>query len=448
MQIKFKQQSLIPTYQCNFQGKKRERVANLINEDRMVDSFINLTKVDTGSKEKIAEKGVIPSTNGQRVLAELLAGKLKELGLADVHIDEHSILTATLGSNIGDESPVIGLLAHLDTSEDVPNKNVKPQVHNYKGGDIKLKGNTVISVSDLEKYVGQRVITSNGKTLLGADDKAGIAEILEVMNIYKENPHLKHPKIRIAFTPDEETGVGIKKMDIKQFGADLAYTIDGDLPQIVENGSFNAFNPEIIIKGKNTHSGYAYNKMINSIKIAQSFINKLPKNQSPETTKGKQGYFHVEGIQGSAEKTTINMLVRDFNYEKVKKRVSFVEELAKKIQNKYPQCTITVDPKEKYHNMKEKLDEFPEVVEYAKKGVQRSSLKPETKLIRGGTDGSQLSLKGLLTPNLGAGGHNFHSKSEFLPIDEMKKCVENIVNIMFVWAENSKKVMPKILLRR
>jgi len=436
-----------PRNDYSFKAKKQNEVHSLINTNRMVDSFISLAKVDTGSNEKIAEKQ-IPSTNGQKTLAKMLEEQLRKLNLNNVEVDEHSIVTATLESNIGENSPIVGLFAHMDTSPDSPNKNVKPQIHDYKGGDIKLSNGTVIPSGDLKDCIGKRIITSNGRTLLGADDKAGIAEILEVMNVYKENPELKHPKIRIAFTPDEETGMGIDEFDIKRFGADFAYTIDGDLPSIIENESFNAFNPEIIIKGKNVHPGYAYNKMVNSITIANKFINELPQNQTPSTTKGRQGYFHVEQIKGKEDETKIGMLLRDFDYTKAQKRIEFLQNLAKRIQDENSGCSIKINPNEKYHNMKESLDGLPEVVEYAKEGIKRSGLKAKTMAIRGGTDGSELSLKGLLTPNIGAGGRNFHSKTEFLPIEDMTKCAENIINIITIWAENSAKIMPKILLRR
>lgn len=431
----------------SFTAKEKPQVASFINTDRMVDSFISLAKIDSGSKEKIAMKKT-PSTQGQVVLANILAQRLREMGLTNVDVDEHAFVTATLAGNIGENSPKIALLAHMDTSEDSPSKNVKPIIHDYKSGDLKLSKKSVISAQDLKNYVGQKIITSNGQTLLGADDKAGIAEIIEAINVFKEHPELKRPHIKIVFTPDEETGFGIAKCDIKKIGADFAYTVDGDLPNIVEDGSFNAFNPEIVIKGKNVHTGYAYKKMISANDLANEFMNSLPKNQRPVSTKGKQGYLHVTDIKGNVNKAKINMYVRDFDYEKVKSRVDFLKNVCKELEKKYPGSSVTLLPNERYRNMKEKLNEFPQVVEFAKKAIKRSGLKPKTVLIRGGTDGSRLSLKGLLTPNLGAGGHNFHSKMEFLPIEDMKKCTENILNLMMIWAENSKKIMPKILLRR
>jgi len=422
-------------------------ILKLINVDRMVDFFVRIAKVDTGSKESLAEKGVIPSSENQKILANVLVGKLEALGLTDVYLDEHFVVTATLASNIGNDAPVIGLLAHMDTSFDVPTGPVKPLIHDYNGGDLKLTPKVVIQADDLKKYKGQKIITTNGKTLLGADDKAGIAEIIEAISVFKENPQLRHPNIRIAFTPDEETGMGATKFDIKRFGADVAYTIDGDLPSVIENESFNAFNPEIVINGKNVHTGYAKGKMINSVKVANWIIGKLPKNETPEMTSGRQGFFHVNEIKGNTTKTTMKMLVRDHDFDIANQRIDLLKKLIEQAQEKFG-CIISFNPKEKYRNMKSEIDKLPEVVDYAKEGIKKSGLIPETVAIRGGTDGSHLSLHGLLTPNLGAGGHNFHSKSEFLPVEEMKKCAENIVNIMIVWAEKSKEVMPKLLLRR
>lgn len=421
-------------------------VSNFINTERMVDSFINLAKIDSGSNEELAEKKT-PSSDGQKKVASVLKKELEKIGLTDIKMDEYSIVTATLESNIG-ESPVVGLLAHMDTSPDAPSKSIQLQINDYKGGDIALKESTVVPAKKLEPYIGQKIITSDGTTLLGADDKAGIAEILESLRVFKEHPELKHPKIRIAFTPDEEVGMGTEHFDIKKFGADVAYTVDGDLPHIIEDESFNAFNPEIIIKGKSTHCGAAKEDgMINSIKVANWIINKLPKNQAAETTEKKQGYYHVDAISGNVSETKMNMLVRDHNYERAKLRVAFLQDIVKQAEKKF-HCEISFDPKERYHNMKQEIKEFPEVVNFAKEGLKRSGLTPQIKAIRGGTDGSELSLKGLLTPNLGAGGQNFHSKSEFLPVEDMKKCTSNILNTLIVWAEKSKKVMPKILARR
>lgn len=448
MRVSFNQDISVRKNNYSFKGADANpiNVSSFINTNRMVDSFISMAKIDTGSSEELAEKQ-IPSTDRQKILANILVEKLKNMGLSDVNMDEYSFVTATLEGNLGTNSPVVGLLSHIDTSSDAPTANVNPKIHDYKGGDIELAEDTTIPAKDLESYIGQKIITSEGTTLLGADDKAGIAEILESIKVFQEHPELKHPKIRIAFTPDEETGMGIDKFDIKKFGADIAYTIDGDLPSVIENESFNAFNPEIVIKGKSSHCGYAKGKMINSIKVANWIIKKLPNSQSPETTEKKQGYYHVDSINGTVAETKLNMLVRDHDFERAKNRLAFLQEIINEAQEKF-KCEITFNPKERYHNMKEEIDKFSEVLEYAKEGMKRSGLIPKTVAIRGGTDGSNLSLRGLPTPNLGTGGQNFHSKTEFLPISDMVKCTANILNTMMVWAENAKKVMPKILARR
>lgn len=448
MRVSFNQGLYMKKNNCTFSGSSTEKnVSSLINTDRMVDSFISMAKIDTGSKEKFAEKGIIPSTDKQKVFANILIEKLNKLGLSEINMDDHYIVTATLDSNIEKNSPVVGLLAHMDTNEDAPTGPVKPIIRDYKSGDIKLTKAISIPANDLKDYQNQKIITTNGKTLLGADDKAGIAEILEAINVFKENPNLKHPKIRIAFTPDEETGEGALKFNIKSFGADVAYTIDGKSPHEIEDESFNAFNPKFTVEGHNIHTGYAKDKMINSVRITNWILSKLPENEIPEKTEEREGFFHLHSIKGDESKTKVEMLIRDHDYDTAVKRVELLKDIIEQARKIFG-CKIVFDPNQKYLNMKTKIDELPEVIEYAKEGIEKSGLKPKTIAIRGGTDGSYLSLNGLLTPNLGAGSHNFHSKTEFLPIEEMKKCTENIINIMAVWAEKSKEIMPKILARR
>lgn len=423
------------------EGKQMKSPEYLINEQRLIDTFIKMAKIDTGSNEELAETK-IPSTDCQKDFARILHNKLTEMGLKNVQTDEYGFVTAVLKSNIGD-SPVIGLLAHMDTSSEAPAAGVNPQIHEYNGGDIVLKNNVVIGEKELSRYKGNKIITSDGTTLLGADDKAGIAEIIEAVNVFNENPELKHPEIRIAFTPDEETGLGITKFDIEKFGADAAYTIDGDLPEIIEDETFNAFNPEIKIKGKSVHTGYAKDGgMINAVKIAAELVNKLPKDECPEKTQDRQGFYHVSSLSGNTSQAKINLLVRDHDMSKAKERIAFLEKITDEATKEYG-CEITFDKKERYHNMKEYTDKFPETVEFAKEGIRRSGLIPQTKAIRGGTDGSDLSVRGLPTPNLGAGGINFHSVRECVCVETMKKCVENILNIMAVWAENADKISKK-----
>ena len=423
----------------NFASNQKQYSAplgkNYIKQERLVDTFVKLAKIDSGSCEESAEKQ-IPSTDCQKEMAKILAKELADIGLEDVKIDENYIVSATLNSNLDKPSKTIGFIAHYDTSEDAPNKNVKPQIHQYTKGDIRLKDETVISEEDLAPYQNQEIITSDGTTLLGADDKAGIAEILEVARVFIQNPDLKHPTIKIAFTPDEETGEGILKFDINSFGADVAYTVDGTLPEIIQNETFNAFNSEIIIQGNQVHPGHAKGKMINSLEVAAWFMSKIPQNEKPQTTEGKEGFYHIDKISGTVGETKINMLIRDHDLEKAKNRTKFIEELCKEAEEKFG-CKIGLNTKECYLNMKEYIDKCPEVMKNAIEGIKRSELTPKCEAIRGGTDGSELSAQGLPTPNLGAGGLNFHSKAEFLPVSSLVKCCENIFNIIQCWSDNN-----------
>lgn len=422
------------------------KMEKLINQDRLVESFIRYAKIDTGSNPEIAETK-IPSTEKQFDLANLLADELRNLGLQDVNVNEHCVVTAKLPANIED-APIVALFAHVDTAHDVPTGVVKPQIHDYKGGDIKLSNGTVISAEDLKPEIGHKIITSDGTTLLGADDKSGVAEIMEAITVLVENPDIKRPEIKVVFTPDEETGIGLSIFDTKNFEADLAYTVDGGAPHELDTETFNAFEPTITITGKVVHCGYAYKKMVSAVEVANEFISKLPKNQTPATTKGRQGYFFVNEISGSAQQTTIKMLVRDFDLKQAKKRVEFLEKTLKKIEKKHKGCEIAFNPRPIYQNMKEYLNEMPEVITYAEEGIRRSGLTPVRNSVRGGTDGSHLTLEGLLTPNLGAGGINFHSQTEFVSAETMTKCCENVLNIVNVWAEKAPEIMPKIKSRR
>ena len=419
----------------------------LIDKKRLTENFIKYVKYDTGSNPEIAETK-IPSSDKQKEFSNVLIEDLKNLGLENVHSDEHCFVYATLPANSDKKLPVIALFAHMDTNTDVPSGPVYPQIHNYEKGDIILNGDTKISQSDLEKFKGHTIITSDGTTLLGADDKAGIAEIVEVVNVLKENPDIEHPTLNIVFTPDEETGMGINSFDIKSIDADFAYTVDGSSPAAVDTETFNAYNPEITIEGKVVHCGYAYKKMTNALIVANEFISELPENERPETTKDKQGYFFVNEISGNANSVKIKMLVRDFDSNKVVKRIQFLEKIIAKLKDKYGDCKIEFKPNKKYSNMKEKLNEFPQVIDFAEEGIRRSGFTPERMFIRGGTDGSALTLMGLLTPNLGAGGVNFHSKSEFVSVETMAKCAENILNIINVWTEKADSVTDLIEKRR
>lgn len=425
---------------------QQNKYAKYINTERLQDTFIKMAKVDTGSCEA-TKNGVGPSTLKQLEFAKLLAIDLEEIGLTDIDIDENGILTATMKGNIGDNSPVVGLIAHMDTSEKAPTGPVKPQIHRYKQGDIRLKDGIIIDKKDLAPYKNHTIITSDGTTLLGADDKAGIAEILEALKVFNERPELKRPTLKIAFTPDEEIATGVENFNLKKFGADLAYTVDGIEADVIHTETFNAYNPEITIEGIEVHAGYAYGKMINSITIANEIISKLP-NERPENTKDREGYYHVDSISGDVAKVTMKMLIRDFDAKEAEKRVTNLANIINDVEKEYPNCKITFIPNKRNSNMKEKLNDFPQVVEIAKKGLEMSGFLPVEAAVRGGTDGSQLTLRGLPTPNLGTGGMNYHSIKEFVSLDVMKKCTENIINIVSLWAENAQEVMPQIIERR
>jgi len=353
---------------------------------------------------------------------------------------------ATLPSNVDWNVPVIGFNSHVDTSPEVSGANVNPIIHkNYQGGDIVLPKapDQVIEWDNnpaLHNCIGHDIITTDGTTLLGADDKAGIAEIMGALTYLVENPEIKHGKIRIAFTVDEEVGAGTDHFDVKEFGADFAYTIDGETVGEIEDETFCADTAIVTIKGVNVHPGYAKGKMINGIKIGAELIGRLPKDtMSPETTEGREGYLHPHAFKGAVENTEIVFLVRDFTVEGLEEKEKFLQQICDELSEKYAPAAVSMEVKESYRNMKYKIDEHPEVVEYAMEAVQRSGIKPIKNLIRGGTDGARLSYEGLPTPNIFTGGHNFHSQKEWISIQDMEKAVETIVNLVQIWAEKSKK---------
>jgi tripeptide aminopeptidase len=410
-------------------------------EYTVVDRFLKYVKYDTQSAEN---SDTYPSSEKQKILGKELVAELKEMGLTDALMDEYGYVTATLESNLDRKVPTIGLIAHLDTSPDVSGADVKPIVHRkYQGGDLVLPGDPsqIIHYNEnpaLEKQVGNIIITSDGTTLLGADNKAGIAEIFDAIHHLVKNPTINHGRIRIAVTPDEEIGQGTKYFDVKKFGADYAYTIDGETAAEVEDETFCADAVTIKITGKNVHPGYAKNKMINSIKIAAAIIDKLPKNRlSPETTEKRQGYVHPNNLTGTVEETTIKFLIRDFTVEGLKQHEQFLKELTDQVMKDYPKAKLDFNVEESYRNMKYKLAGDPKVVEYALEAVRRSGIEPKKNIIRGGTDGAMLSYKGLLTPNIFTGGHNFHSKQEWISVQDMQKAVEVIVNLIQIWAEKA-----------
>ncbi len=406
---------------------------------QVVERFLKYVKYDTQSSES---SETYPSTEKQKELGKVLVEELKEIGLTEVQLDEYGYVTGTLEANIDKQIPVIGLIAHLDTSPDVSGKNVKPTIHkNYQGGDIVLSGDTsqIIQYSEnpaLKNQVVNDIITSDGTTLLGADNKAGIAEIFDAMHHLIQHPEIKHGKIRIAVTPDEEIGSGTKYFDVNKFGADYAYTVDGETLGEIEDETFCADSVVLIIKGVNVHPGYAKNKMLNSMKIAAKILDQLPKDRlSPETTEKRQGYIHPNTMTGSVEKTIIKFLIRDFTVEGLQELEAFLKNLAEKIVAEYPKAQLEFKVEESYRNMKYKLDEEPKVTEYALEAVKRSDIKPIKNIIRGGTDGARLSYNGLLTPNIFTGGHNFHSKLEWVSVQDMQKAVEVIVNLVKIWTE-------------
>jgi tripeptide aminopeptidase len=406
-----------------------------------VDRFLKYVKYDTQSSE---ESTSFPSTEKQKVLSEELVKELKEIGLEDAHMDEHGYVIATLPSNTDKDVPVIGFIAHVDTSPAVTGENVNPIIHrNYQGGDIKLPNdpNQVIEVKnnpELKEMKGFDIITTDGTTLLGADNKAGVSEIMDAMNYFIQHPEVKHGTIKVCFTPDEEVGRGTEKFDVKKFGAKYAYTVDGSARGEVESETFSADGVSIKIHGKNIHPGYAKGKMVNSIKVAAEFINNLPKDKlSPETTENREGYVHCVSLNGSEELTTMKFIIRDFDTPKLKEYEDFLKKLAEETVAKYPGARLEFDVVEQYRNMKEVIDQHPQVVEYALEALSRLNIKPIMKPIRGGTDGSRLSFMGLPTPNIFAGEHSFHSKLEWIAVQDMEMSVRNIVEIAKVWEEKS-----------
>ena len=417
----------------------------------IIDRLISYVTVDT---ESDPNSDTTPSSEKQWVLANQLVEELKTIGLSDVTIDENGYIMATLPSNVEYDVPVIGFVAHYDTTPDFTGANVKPQIiKNYDGKDIVLneKENIILSPNyfkDLLQYKGQTLITTDGTTLLGADDKAGITEIVTAMEYLVKNPTIKHGTLKVGFTPDEEIGRGAHKFDVEKFGADWAYTMDGSQIGELEYENFNAAGAKITIKGKSVHPGYAKDKMINSMLIANKFINKLPKDEVPEKTRGYEGFFHVHHLKGSIEETVLELIIRDHSSSKFKKRKELIEEITKKLNKKYAkqfgEDIITAEIKDQYYNMKEKVKPVMHIVDIAEEAMIELGIKPLIKAIRGGTDGCQLSYMGLPCPNIFAGGHNFHGKYEYVPVESMQKATEVIVKIAEITAEKWSKGTPDL----
>ncbi len=404
----------------------------------LTDRFLEYVKFDTQSDELT---NMTPSTPGQMVFAQHLEKELHKLGLSDISLDENGYLMATLPGNITDRNvPTVGFIAHLDTSPDMSGRHVSPRiVENYPGGDIVLNATDNIVLSpdefpELLNYVGQDLIVTDGNTLLGADDKAGVAEIISAVDFLLKHPEIKHGDIRIAFNPDEEIGQGAHKFDVARFGADWAYTMDGGEIGELEFENFNAAVATVTFKGRNVHPGYAKHKMVNSMRIANQFIIMLPRWETPEHTEGYEGFYHLVGMQGSVENTTLTYIIRDHDRDRFERRKKELEHLVRKINQEFPGC-CSIEIKDQYYNMREKIEPVMHVVEIAEEAMRQSGIPPKVQPIRGGTDGAQLSFKGLPCPNIFAGGLNFHGRYEFVPIPSMEKAKEVIVQIARLVAE-------------
>ncbi|WP_298764129.1 peptidase T [uncultured Polaribacter sp.] len=404
----------------------------MIAKELIKKRFIKYVTVNTESNPK---NPAFPSSENQWNLAKILEQDLKNIGLSDVVLDKNCYIMATLPSNINYKVPTIGFIAHIDTSPDFTGKNVKPQIiENYNGKDIVLNKteNIILSPNDFDdllQYKGQTLITTDGTTLLGADDKAGVTEIVTAMEYLIQNPEIKHGKIRICFTPDEEVGKGAHLFDVNKFGADWAYTMDGSQIGELEYENFNASSATITIKGKMVHPGYAKGKMINAMLIANEFIAALPKNEVPEKTSEYEGFYHLHDILGDVEKTILEYIIRDHDINLFEERKKQMQQIAFNLNKKIGKDLISVEIKDQYFNMKEKIEPVMHIVNIVEETMKDINIKPIIKPIRGGTDGSQLSYKGLPCPNIFAGGHNFHGRFEYVPLESMQKATELIVRI-------------------
>ncbi|AHM57793.1 peptidase T (plasmid) [Peptoclostridium acidaminophilum DSM 3953] len=405
---------------------------------KVVERFIEYIAYDTRSDE---DSNTIPTTPGQMVFARALAKELSDMGMEDVSLDENGYIMATLPSNVEKDVPVIGFIAHLDTSPEVSGANVNPRfVENYNGEDIILNEEKHIILSpkefpELKNYVGKTLITTDGNTLLGADDKAGIAEIMTAMEILLQNPHIKHGRIRVAFTTDEEIGKVGEYFDVENFGANLAYTLDGEgIGQLIYE-NFNAASAKINIYGKAVFTGEAKGRMLNSMGVAREIINHFPNDETPEHTDGYEGFYHLASFSGKVEETRLHYFIRDFDDRGFENRKSFVEDTVSSINKKYGEGTAVLEMTEQYRNMKAKIEAVKYVVDIASEAMKEVNIFPNVEPLRGGTEGARLSHMGLPTPDLSAGGHNFHSKYEFISTYAMEKSVEVILKIVELFAE-------------
>lgn len=398
----------------------------------LVERFLKYVSFDTQSSD---ETGVTPSTDKQMTFACYLKTELEELGLEEIELDEHGYLYATLPANVDKPVPTVGFIAHMDTSPDCSGANVNPRiVENYDGTDIVLCAEEGIILSpsqfpELLDHKGEDLIVTDGKTLLGADDKAGIAEIVAAIAWLKEHPEVKHGRIRIGFNPDEEIGMGAHKFDVEKFGCEFAYTMDGSEVGELEFENFNAAGAKFTIKGRNVHPGYAKGKMVNSMLVANYLMSLLPADETPATTEGYEGFYHLVGLQGEVEQTTLSYIIRDHDRTRFEERKLFMQSLVEKVNTHYGEVLVSLDMKDQYYNMREKIEPVMYVIDIAKQAMESAGIVPKVKAIRGGTDGAQLSFKGLPCPNIFAGGLNFHGRYEFCPIQSMEKAMQVVVKI-------------------
>ncbi len=407
----------------------------------VLERFLRYVKIDTQSDP---ESKNIPSTEKQKDLGKVLVEELLQIGITDAHLDGYGYVYATIPANSDKKVPAICFCSHMDTSPDSSGKDVKPIVHhNYDGSDIILPDdpNIVIKKSehpDLQDQIGNDIVTASGTTLLGADNKAGLAEIMDAANYLMTHPEIKHGIIKILFTPDEEIGRGVDKADLKKLGADFAYTIDGEKRGTIEDETFSADGVILTIRGVSAHPGFAKGKMESAIKAAGEILAKLPKDYlSPESTSGKEGFVHPVTVNGTIEETKIKFIIRDFTDEKLKEHEEILHSIVKNVMENYPNSSFTFEVTEQYRNMKKVLDQHPQVVDYALEAIQRAGLQPVRNSIRGGTDGSRLSFMGLPCPNIFAGEHAFHSKYEWVSVQDMEKAVETIIHLVMIWEEQS-----------
>jgi len=407
----------------------------------VADRFLRYVVIDTQSDPA---SPTCPSTEKQKNLGRLLASELKAMGLRDAHLDEYGYVYATIPATTDKKVPVVCFCSHMDTSPDCPGKDVKPQiVRNYRGGDIVLPGDRTQVIraaehSALAEQIGNDIITTDGTTLLGADDKAGVAEIMDAAHFLINNPQIRHGTIKILFTPDEEIGRGVDKVDLNKLGADFAYTLDGSSPGDIEDETFSADGVTITVEGVSTHPGYAKGKMEHAIKIAAAIVDRLPKDTcSPETTDGQQGFLHPVGISGTLERATLGLIVRDFNDEGLKEKEALLENIVKGVMQDFPRSTYRLEISEQYRNMKRVIDRHPEIIDYALEAIRRAGLVPTKASIRGGTDGSRLSFMGLPCPNIFAGEHAIHSRLEWVSVQDMEKAMQTIVHLAMIWEERT-----------